>query len=274
LINLRTLLFAALLPGIAVSGELVVPAQTQPETLRLKRVPPPETARAIELSQQGQNVEAISALQNAIKQNKNDVQAWHYLALAREKQGNANEARKAHEKAALLGEKLVSRTLDGRPQRDADFAGILQPIGAQLTAAYESAVRYMQSDEKLKGSKREDWSMRTESLRAFADLANADPANKTVFRPKEVDVKARILEKPEPEYTEEARMDGVTGTVVLCAILTADGKITGIHTLKSLPRGLTKQALQVAREIKFVPAVKNGKPVATIIMLEYHFNLH
>lgn len=252
LIKLRAVLVATLLLAVSVFTEVFVHAR---------------------IYQQEQDDESIATLRSVVKRNKNDLRAWHYLGLALEKQGNTKEARKAHEKAALLGDELLAQTLDELP-RELDFGRVLRPIGSRLTEASASAVRFIQLEPKLSRSMHEEWSQRTEALLAFADIANSDPKTQTVFRSKEVDVKARILNKPPPQYSEAARQDQVTGTVILFAILTADGKVTAIHPLKSRPRGLTEQAIKAARQITFIPAMKNGKPVSMSIQLEYNFNLY
>ena len=82
---------------------------------------------------------------------------------------------------------------------------------------------------------------------------------------KEVDVKARLLSKAEPAYTEEAREKRVVGTVVLKAVFTGSGQVTDIRVVQGLPHGLTEQAIKVARKIKFIPATKDGKYVSMVI---------
>lgn len=91
---------------------------------------------------------------------------------------------------------------------------------------------------------------------------------------KEVDQKARILEKPEPSYTESARMFQVQGTVVLRAVFSKTGQATRIEIVRRLPHGLTERCLAAVRAIKFSPAIKDGKPVSTWIQLEYNFKLY
>jgi TonB family protein len=95
-----------------------------------------------------------------------------------------------------------------------------------------------------------------------------------VFSGKEVNSKARVLSKPEPQYTEDARKNQVTGTVVLRAVFTSGGQVTGIKAVSGLPYGLTERAIAAARQIKFVPATKDGRPVSMYIQLEYNFNLY
>lgn len=95
-----------------------------------------------------------------------------------------------------------------------------------------------------------------------------------VFSGKEVSSKARVLSKPEPQYTEEARKNQVTGTVVLRAVFTSGGQVSNIRAVSGLPYGLTERAIAAARNIKFVPATKDGHAVSMYIQLEYNFNLY
>jgi TonB family protein len=95
-----------------------------------------------------------------------------------------------------------------------------------------------------------------------------------VFSGKDVNSKARVLSKPEPQYTEEARKNQITGTVVLRAIFTSGGQVTNIRSVSGLPFGLTERAIAAARQIRFTPATKDGRPVSMYIQLEYNFNLY
>lgn len=95
-----------------------------------------------------------------------------------------------------------------------------------------------------------------------------------VFSGKEVNSKARVLSKPEPQYTEDARKNQITGTVVLRAVFTSGGQVTSIRAVSGLPFGLTERAIAAARQIRFTPAIKDGRPVSMYIQLEYNFNLY
>jgi TonB family protein len=83
-----------------------------------------------------------------------------------------------------------------------------------------------------------------------------------------------VVAKPEAGYTEEARRNQVTGTVVLKAILSSSGRVQSITAVKQLPNGLTEKAIMAARNIRFIPAVKDGKYVSQYILIEYTFNLY
>lgn len=94
------------------------------------------------------------------------------------------------------------------------------------------------------------------------------------FLPREVTSKARVLEKPEPTYTEAARKNQVTGTVTIKAVFSASGQVTNIVAISRLPDGLTEKALAAARQIRFIPATKDGRQVSMYVQLEYNFNLY
>jgi TonB family protein len=95
-----------------------------------------------------------------------------------------------------------------------------------------------------------------------------------IFSGKEVTSKARVLEKPEPTYTEAARKNQITGTVVLRAVFSSGGQVTNIHAVSGLPDGLTERAIAAAKSIRFVPATKDGHPVSMWMELQYNFNLY
>src|SRR2546423_10069724 len=95
-----------------------------------------------------------------------------------------------------------------------------------------------------------------------------------IFTGREVTQKARVLEKPEPTYTESARKFGIQGTVVLRAVFSKNGEVTNLHVAGKLPHGLTQQAIKAARAIRFTPAMKDGQLVSMWMELQYNFNLY
>jgi TonB family protein len=95
-----------------------------------------------------------------------------------------------------------------------------------------------------------------------------------IFTGKDVTTKARLISKPEPQYTEDARKNQITGTVVLKCVFSSNGTVTNIRTVNGLPYGLTERAIAAARQIKFQPATKDGHQVSMWMQLEYNFNLY
>lgn len=108
----------------------------------------------------------------------------------------------------------------------------------------------------------------------IAESGAADEAGEKIVASKEVDKKMRLVMKPEPHYTESARQGVVTGTVVIKCVFSSTGNITNIRIVSGLPYGLTEKAIDAARKIKFIPAIKDGKYVSMWMQLEYNFNLY
>ena len=97
---------------------------------------------------------------------------------------------------------------------------------------------------------------------------NAPPEIKRVTSP------VRIISKPRPGYTDAARTNGVTGSVVLKVTLLANGSIGSITPVRRLPHGLTEQAIAAARQIRFEPKKVNGSPVSVVMTFDYGFTIY
>ena len=95
-----------------------------------------------------------------------------------------------------------------------------------------------------------------------------------IYTSKETDEKVQILRKPLPRFSREARRHLTKGYVILRAILAADETVKHIEIITGLPDGLSESALAAARQIKFKPAMKDGKPVSVWIELEYQFRIY
>jgi TonB family protein len=98
-------------------------------------------------------------------------------------------------------------------------------------------------------------------------------AGEPVYQQKEVDKKAVITERIEPGYTEEAQANRVEGIVLLSVILSAEGKVTDMEVVNGLPNGLTGKAVEAAKKVKFIPAMKGGGRVSVRVKLSYYFVL-
>jgi TonB family protein len=113
-----------------------------------------------------------------------------------------------------------------------------------------------------------------EAVRVFAGAADPADPGRRIFVATDVDHKAVLLKKPEPGFTDWARANNTSGVVKLRLILSADGRVKHILVVKGLPDGLTERAVAAARGIKFIPAVKDGKPVSVVVTVEYNFNIY
>jgi TonB family protein len=83
----------------------------------------------------------------------------------------------------------------------------------------------------------------------------------------------RILYKPEPEFTEEARKHKIKGVFGLTVLVETTGRIEKVSIVHPLGMGLDESAIESVKAWRFQPATKDGVPVAVAVYIEveYHF---
>lgn len=155
---------------------------------------------------------------------------------------------------------------------------------------YQAAVEALQ---KLVAEKDKDQDLWLVIGMSFARLNETEKAKKAfnkayknvIQQPSEADKhaikqlsgnekKATITAKPRARYTDAARMNDEQGKVKIAVELGADGEIKFIFPFDTLRFGLTEEAIAAAKQVKFEPAVKDGKNVSTIAILVYQFTLY
>jgi TonB family protein len=82
-----------------------------------------------------------------------------------------------------------------------------------------------------------------------------------------------LLTKQEPQYTEEARIAKLQGSVRLSLVVGEDGIPRDIRVVKSLGLGLDESAVAAVSQWRFQPGTKDGKPVPRQSQLECYFRL-
>ena len=165
------------------------------------------------------------------------------------------------------------------------FASPPPPSAALTPAYYRRLIREWQDDLAqsfvraaatveqilaLNPANREMWRERLETLRLYAQPISS-PEERKVFGAGEVQTSARILETPLAEYTAEALASKTHGDVRLRLVLAADGTVKNVFPIKPLGHGLTESAMKAARQIKFEPAIRNGKPASEFMTFVYEF---
>lgn len=148
-------------------------------------------------------------------------------------------------------------------------------IGASQTFAQSGRFKRAEpsKDERAEKSETKD-----EAKDAAKDKPQGEAqanGDKQTLTGKEVTVRARIKSKPQPIYPYGARRRGVQGEVKLRIILGSDGRVRDeMEVLEGLPYGVTDEAIKAARQIKFEPARKDGRPVSQYVTVIYHFNIY
>lgn len=222
--------------------------------------------------------DAIREAQAALKMDPNLAEAYYVIGVARLRTDDQKEALHNAEAALKINSRFANAYLL-KSQALTTFLG--EALVTDISETSETRrTRFEQAAEALEkylelapnSPEKSTWNVQLEALR-FHSKWFAKPSQRTVFSGGAVITKARVLNKPAPQFPEDARASGTRGMVVLKAIFWSDGTVKHILVLKGLPHGLTEASIRAAQGIKFVPATIEGRNVSTVIQLEYNFNL-
>lgn len=168
-------------------------------------------------------------------------------------------------------EKVVAAPPSGRQYRvPADYKRQLREWQDDLAQSFVAAATTISEILKINPPNPEFWQERLETMQLYS--APVSPAEtRTVFGSGEVQQSARIRDSPAADYPTAARAAKINGDVRLRMVLAADGRIKYVFPVKSLGNELTESAMSAARQIKFEPAVRNGKPVSQFLTVVYEF---
>jgi TonB family protein len=83
----------------------------------------------------------------------------------------------------------------------------------------------------------------------------------------------KLVQKVEPDYTEDARAAKYQGTVVLYVEIGPDGGARNMRVLRSLGLGLDQKAIDAVSQWQFQPGMRTGVPVTVQATIEVNFRL-
>ena len=83
----------------------------------------------------------------------------------------------------------------------------------------------------------------------------------------------KVISPARPTYTREAMDAKVQGTVTASAVVERDGTVGDVKLLTTLRPDVDTEAIRAAKDWRFVPGMKDGKPVPVRITLELTFTL-
>jgi TonB family protein len=136
------------------------------------------------------------------------------------------------------------------------------------TAPFETALRFAQASDEKEAAKLqrelEDLRVLIENLKRFGAL-EAEQKSPDVIRPVP-------LNNPPPRYTKEASDLKIQGAVSMVVLVTENGDVDSVVLVRRLGHGLDEGAIETARELKFSPARRNGKPIPfwMKVMIEFY----
>lgn len=83
----------------------------------------------------------------------------------------------------------------------------------------------------------------------------------------------KLIKQVAPEYPDSLRKAGISGRVIIKAMVDTTGKVIETEVVKSVS-GLDKPALDAARLFLFEPAIDRGKKVQSTVIIPFQFKLN
>jgi protein TonB len=83
----------------------------------------------------------------------------------------------------------------------------------------------------------------------------------------------RLLHEVKANYTEDARRQGIQGSVTLEIVVRSDGSVGSVRIVRGLHSGLDRMAMDAVRQWRFAPARRHGVPVDVIAEVSVQFKL-
>ena len=81
------------------------------------------------------------------------------------------------------------------------------------------------------------------------------------------------LHKVDPKYIATAAEEKVEGTVRLRFVISSDGRVYGVETVKGIDARLDRSAVEALTKWQFTPAMREGKPIDVDALVEIPFRL-
>jgi TonB family protein len=158
--------------------------------------------------------------------------------------------------------RATSGSYGGGPlfNREGEVIGILEPSFDGKNRFYAIASSSLKTLLQYRGSGTAagDASSQPEQTSPAAESADARP---------------RLIKTAQPRYTEEARKNKTMGSVNMSILVAEDGEVKETRITKGLPDGLNEQALAAVHQMRFKPAMRNGKAVSYWLPIAVEFQL-
>lgn len=222
----------------------------------------------IELFNKGDYAGAVAAL----KGSRNYIELM-YLGVAYEKLGKEDSAGKAFDDSFERGFWMISAAFAQDPN-------ILTKKNPAPKGTAEERLKILQQPiifalataDKIKAlktpySKKDDFK---KTVGFLEDLNALLKNGETIYSYADLTTPVKISNLPIPRFSDGARAAGRSGKITLLVLFKPDGTLA-MAPFKTLEGPAMNDAYSAAREIKFEPAIKDGKPVAVLGRVDYSF---
>jgi TonB family protein len=170
---------------------------------------------------------------------------------------------------SLMWSAVVMETQKSNDEADALFR---RAVAQQDPKTAEAATIIRVYSNFLRAQGRSEEATALESRIVFIPPFHAEPPA-GVYRISAGMRPPKVLEKIEPEYSEEAREAKLTGTEVLLVQIGTDGVAHAIQVVRGLGLGLDEAGIDAISQWRFQPGEKEGQPVPVLATIEINFRL-
>jgi len=159
---------------------------------------------------------------------------------------------------------VVKKQTPARISRPASVPSVQKPTPAPVEKPKETKVEKppVETTKPEQPSKQEKTPPREIKAEKTQVISPPQPKIKTgdIVPLSQVDVQPIILKKVEPQYPPIAERMGITGVVIVNALISENGDVIQTVIIKGIkgPYGLNEAAEKAVRQWKFKPALKNG----------------
>ncbi len=229
------------------------------------------------------DLSAAEAAKRAIELNPRNSQAYYVLGVIFYRTGSYDLAYEHAKRAIAIKPDFAGAYLLSSESLVSSYSSLFGIIQKEpknryelLTDAANDLEKYISfaSDSNIKHSQ----TKYLESLRYFAKYFSVPENQKRIGLEPETQpadsTPLVIVSKPRAGYSGEARRHGVSGKIQILVEFAANGNIDHLLVVKRLGYGLDELALDAARQIRFRPATRNGKPVTSVKTFEYGFAIY
>ncbi len=111
----------------------------------------------------------------------------------------------------------------------------------------------------------------TVTVRFVLDKKEKGPETKGVVKQGEVEP-PKLIKQVDPVYPEDARKQGIEGTVILEVTIDVEGKVKDVKVLESIP-ALDQAAVDAVKQWVYEPKIIDGKPKQVVCTVTVRFKL-
>lgn len=260
------------------TGKLKAAEKALGKTLALNpNQPAARKALAYVFLLRGKLEESVRQAQSVISMGSPDAESYYILGLANFRVGKLEAALENADQAIKLDPKMANAYLLKAHAIMNHRSGTMSysEISAKYGTSADNIGKFILLSADLPNPA--FWRGQEETLRTFAAYYAEQEKLKSSGQREtgEMVVKpVKILAKPRAAYTDNARENGISGTIRLLVAFSENGTVGNVLILSSLGYGLDEQAVKAARGIKFEPETRNGKPVMSVKSVEYSFMIY